>query len=104
MRKEIERKDELKLIQQGIRKPNAALLEAKRKAKENLLQSAGGDTQLKDIYQRAMDTLKVVRGETGLVFDNRMAEHKCLWDAEFPERPERFTRVMERFKFFFFVF
>lgn len=96
MRKELERKDELKLQQQGIRKPNAALLEAKRKAKQQLLTLASGDSQLKDIYQRAMDTLKCVRGETGLVFDNRMAEHKCLWDPKFPECPERFTRVMER--------
>lgn len=101
MRKELERQDELKLHKQGIRKPNAALLEAKRRAKQQLLaasSSIGGDsTQLKDIYQRAMDTLQVVRGATGLVFDHRMAEHKCLWDAEFPERPERFTRVMERY-------
>lgn len=100
MRKELERKDELKLQQQGIRKPNAALLEAKRKAKQQFLaanQSSAGDSyQLKDIYQRAMDTIRVERGETGLVFDNRMAEHKCLWDPEFPERPERFTRVIER--------
>lgn len=103
MRKELERKDDLKLQQQGIRKPNAALLEAKRKAKQQLLAggvSSGSDShQLKDIYQRAMDTLRVVRGETGLVFDNRMAEHKCLWDSEFPERPERFTRVMERYAY-----
>lgn len=43
-----------------------------------------------------MDALDVVRGQTGLVFDNRMAEHRCLWDDKYPERPDRFTRVLER--------
>lgn len=97
MLKEQQRQDEIKLQLQGIRKPNAALLEAKRKAKLQAAASSG-DTQVKDIYQQAMDAVGVVRGQTGLVYDHRMAEHKCLWDPDFPECPERFTRVMERYK------
>lgn len=38
----------------------------------------------------------MVRGDTGIVYDRSMAEHRCLWDDNYPECPERFTRVMER--------
>lgn len=37
-----------------------------------------------------------MRGATGIVYDERMVEHKCLWDPNYPENPERFTRVLER--------
>ncbi|PSN48228.1 Histone deacetylase 10 [Blattella germanica] len=38
----------------------------------------------------------MVRKQTGLVYDHRMSEHRCLWDSNYPECPERFTRVLER--------
>lgn len=43
-----------------------------------------------------MDAMQIVRGETGIIYDDRMAQHRCLWDSKFPECPERFTRVVER--------
>lgn len=91
-------KDQQRIQQQGARKPNQALLEAKRRAKQQqqLQQSNSGSSLAKDIYQTAMDAMRLVRGRTGLVYDDRMAEHRCLWDPEFPECPERFTRVLER--------
>ncbi|XP_053682261.1 histone deacetylase 6 isoform X1 [Sabethes cyaneus] len=52
--------------------------------------------QLKDIYGNALGAAELVRGATGLVYDERMAEHQCLWDRGYPECPERFTRVLER--------
>lgn len=36
------------------------------------------------------------RGKTGLVYDLRMTEHRCLWNNGYPERPERFTRILAR--------
>lgn len=38
----------------------------------------------------------MIKLETGLVFDQSMAEHRCLWDENYPECPERFTRILER--------
>lgn len=52
--------------------------------------------QLKDIYSNAMSAMELVRGQTGLVYDEKFAEHRCLWDTGYPECPERFTRVLER--------
>lgn len=42
--------------------------------------------------------MQYVRGETGIIYDDRMADHRCLWDSKFPECPERFTRVVERLR------
>ncbi|XP_067641178.1 histone deacetylase 6 isoform X2 [Eurosta solidaginis] len=35
---------------------------------------------------------------TGIVYDETMSQHRCLWDENHPERPERFIRVLERCK------
>lgn len=51
-----------------------------------------------DIYKSTKNSMDKIRGETGLVFDKRMAEHRCLWDPNYPERPERFTQILERYK------
>ena len=34
---------------------------------------------------------------SGFVYDERMKEHKCLWDLKYNEKPERLTRVFERY-------
>lgn len=36
------------------------------------------------------------RKETGVIFDRRMAEHRCLWDETYIENPDRFIRVIKR--------
>lgn len=80
------------------RGPNAALLEAKKKARQKLAakQSPLANVLIKDIYQAATNSMEKIRGETGLVYDKRMADHCCLWDRNYPECPERFTQVLER--------
>lgn len=49
-----------------------------------------------DIYQKAIDSYNIKRKETGLVFDQSMTEHQCLWDSNYPECPARLTRVLQR--------
>lgn len=39
-----------------------------------------------------------IGGKTGLIYDDRMAEHRCLW-VPHPERPARFTGIIDRYKF-----
>lgn len=38
----------------------------------------------------------MIRGETGIIYDESMAKHCCLWDPTYPECPERFTSVINR--------
>lgn len=38
----------------------------------------------------------MIRGETGVIYDESMAQHCCLWDSNYPECPERFTSVIDR--------
>ncbi|XP_062890991.1 histone deacetylase 6 isoform X3 [Mobula hypostoma] len=33
---------------------------------------------------------------TALTYDDRLTEPQCLWDSQFPERPERVTAVMQK--------
>ncbi|XP_069991653.1 uncharacterized protein HDAC6 isoform X4 [Penaeus vannamei] len=49
-----------------------------------------------DPMAKAQESKGVTRGKTGLVYDERMAEHRCLWDANYPECPERLTHTLER--------
>ncbi|KAH8247955.1 hypothetical protein KR038_010868 [Drosophila bunnanda] len=80
-------------------KPSAALLEAKRRAR-NMLKSQGSAMAVQetvtDIFQNAMNAKGLVRGPTALIYDETMSQHCCLWDKEHYECPERFTRVLER--------
>ncbi|XP_062539549.1 histone deacetylase 6 isoform X1 [Armigeres subalbatus] len=87
------------------RRPNPiSLAEAKKRGKLKMSSQTDGlapgpdpnGAQLKDIYGNALSSMELVRGETGLVYDEKFAEHRCLWDTGYPECPERFTRVLER--------
>lgn len=71
---------------------------AKREAaqKQLLLGRKANNNFVRDIYQKAIDAYEAVRKDTGLVFDQSMAEHECLWDPDYPECPARFTRVLQR--------
>ncbi|XP_011060052.1 PREDICTED: histone deacetylase 6 isoform X1 [Acromyrmex echinatior] len=79
-------------------RPSAALLAAKQEAAKRQLLSdkKSNNNFVPDIYQKAIDAYKMIRKETGLVFDRSMAEHECIWDSNYPECPARFTRVLQR--------
>ncbi|XP_023030911.1 histone deacetylase 6 isoform X2 [Drosophila willistoni] len=83
------------------RKPSAALLEAKRRARNQLKAQSNMSNivmheTVTDIFQNAVNAKGMLRGPTALIFDETMSQHCCLWDKLHWERPERFTRVLER--------
>lgn len=49
------------------------------------------------LLMQAREAKDMVRKQTGIIYDRRMTEHKCIWDPNYPECPERFTRVLERY-------
>jgi hypothetical protein len=51
------------------------------------------------LLMQAREAKDMVRKQTGIVYDRRMREHRCLWDPNYPECPERFTTVLERYGF-----
>lgn len=72
---------------------------AKQKATQRKqLEKESSNVFIRDIYQNAIDAYKVARKKTGIVFDESMIEHECLWDSNYPECPARFTQVLERCK------
>lgn len=74
---------------------SSSLAAAKKKARDRMSED-NVTTVVRDPYQMALDSKSSVRGATGLIYDRRMAEHRCLWDGNYPECPERFTEVMRR--------
>lgn len=109
-------KEKRENIVKQYRKSPVSLEEAKKKAREkNMLSTGAKNDILADIYHnvslcfgfwlcaprfnaslQALSVQKCERGETGIIYERRMAEHRCLWDEGYPECPERFTRVLER--------
>lgn len=81
-------------------RPNSSssLAAAKKKARDRMSEENSNNVvrEVRDPYQSALDSKHVVRKATGLIYDRRMAEHRCLWDQGYPECPERFTEVMRR--------
>ncbi|XP_063548311.1 histone deacetylase 6 [Cydia strobilella] len=75
-------------------KPSASVASVKRRAQQKKKHCV--DTVLRDHYQIAMDSKTKVKGPTGFVTEPRMAEHRCLWDDNYPECPERLTSVINR--------
>lgn len=64
--------------------------------KKKLQKETHHDSPVHDIYDNAINSKVLQRLSTGLVYDYSMADHKCLWDENYPECPERFLKVMER--------
>ncbi|XP_055682363.1 histone deacetylase 6 isoform X4 [Lutzomyia longipalpis] len=81
------------------RPSSSALMEAKKRARQKISSSEkrSSDVQtLRDPYQTAMEATQMIRGATGLIYDRQMAQHKCLWDENYPECPARLTSVLDR--------
>lgn len=73
---------------------HAKLMAAKRLACSRRKQNE--NHVLKDIYENAMNFSAIRRGSTGVIFDELFFEHKCLWDTEHQERPERLKVILEK--------
>ncbi|XP_050687799.1 histone deacetylase 6-like isoform X2 [Eriocheir sinensis] len=49
-----------------------------------------------DPMAKAQESLGVVRGRTGVVYSREMARHRCLWDDNHAEKPDRLLSVLDR--------
>ncbi|GLV37722.1 Histone deacetylase 6 [Carabus blaptoides fortunei] len=50
--------------------------------------------QLEDIYETASQV--ITKKKTGIVYDDRFNKHRCDWDEDYPECPERYQSVIDR--------
>uniref|UniRef100_A0A1B6LQS3 UBP-type domain-containing protein n=1 Tax=Graphocephala atropunctata TaxID=36148 RepID=A0A1B6LQS3_9HEMI len=51
---------------------------------------------IEDVYEKAQNAKEMVRGNTGLVYDTRMVNHRCLWYPSHQECPDRFMKTLDR--------
>ncbi|KAJ9582108.1 hypothetical protein L9F63_003564, partial [Diploptera punctata] len=77
-------------------KPSQAIIAAKRNARLRQANKKSPEIVIKDIYHMAREAKDMIRKQTGLIYDRHMTEHRCIWDQNYPECPERFSRVLER--------
>lgn len=54
------------------------------------------DFILKDDYAKASETATKIRQKTGLITDDFFLKHKCEWDQNYPENPERLASILRR--------
>lgn len=66
--------------------------------KRNLHKRSAKMDQVPDVYEKSASFGPIIRKQTGLIFDESMLLHKCQWDPGYPECPERYQRVIERYK------
>lgn len=52
-----------------------------------------------DDYEVAETSANQTRGKTGVVFDDYNIQHRCEWDPQHPECPERYLSVINRYDF-----
>ncbi|XP_014270934.1 histone deacetylase 6 isoform X2 [Halyomorpha halys] len=77
-------------------KPNPGLVAAKKNAQLKMGNKKPVFSFVQDVYQVARDAKEATHIPTGLVYDNKMAQHKCLWDENYPECPKRLTSIIQR--------
>uniref|UniRef100_A0A8D8ZMH7 Protein deacetylase HDAC6 n=1 Tax=Cacopsylla melanoneura TaxID=428564 RepID=A0A8D8ZMH7_9HEMI len=53
---------------------------------------------IRDMYFNAQQSKDLIMKPTGITYDDSMDQHVCLWDSNYPECPERYTRVIQRCK------
>ncbi|GLH15011.1 Histone deacetylase Rpd3 [Gryllus bimaculatus] len=53
-------------------------------------------TKKAGLSSEAREAKDMIRKETGIIYDPHMVKHQCLWDPNYPECPDRFSKVLER--------
>ncbi|XP_065165019.1 histone deacetylase 6 isoform X3 [Atheta coriaria] len=51
---------------------------------------------VQDEYAESFKSALLVRGRTGIAFNDDMIMHKCEWDSGYPENPARYVAIMHR--------
>ena len=66
---------------------------AARKAKRSSPRKSAPPVLILDPFAASMESKDRIRGKTGFVFDEKMAEHFNPWDSEHIECPQRILRA-----------
>lgn len=87
---DLNRNNSLQLHKESIKEMISRLRAQKIAEQDNI------DCVVEDVYEKAASIGPVPRKKTGIIYDDSMALHKCEWDENYPENPERYLAVMDR--------
>nr|XP_045600455.1 histone deacetylase 6-like isoform X1 [Procambarus clarkii] len=79
-------------------RPRISIEELRNVFKRQASLSQEGGDPIFDPMAKAQEAMKMVRGKTGVVYDESMTKHRCLWDEKNPECPERLLCALDRCK------
>lgn len=49
------------------------------------------------IFDRMADLEALLETQsTGVIYDDEMVKHNCIWDSNYPEKPERYLEIIKR--------
>lgn len=68
-----------------------------RKNKHRGVKAQAQHSAVFDVYEKSARMAPLTRKMTGIVYDDSMLLHKCEWDEKYPENPDRYACVMERY-------
>nr|BAW19564.1 histone deacetylase 6 [Gnatocerus cornutus] len=71
-----------------------SVISKKKKEMEEKKEPDPDETIVVDPYENSETSRLVTRGFTGIVHDPAVNTHRCEWDREHPENPERLNRVI----------
>ena len=74
---------------------SSSFLAAKESMKMKMKKNQNDDF-IRDDYATAQEAKTIIEGKTGIVYDDKMVKHFCMWDKNYPENPERFSKIIER--------
>lgn len=69
---------------------------ARLRAQVASLNPSSESLPIRDDYEAAEESRHVLRLKTGIAYDDIMALHKCEWDDNYPENPQRYHSIMCR--------
>ncbi|CAL4098436.1 unnamed protein product, partial [Meganyctiphanes norvegica] len=77
-------------------KPRISVEELRQQYRRQASQPQEEQIRLLDPLEKATRSRGMVRGDTGVVYEEKMVDHLCLWDDKHTECPQRFSSIITR--------
>ncbi|XP_017785966.1 PREDICTED: histone deacetylase 6 isoform X1 [Nicrophorus vespilloides] len=79
--------------------PRETLRDFKKRMKQNSPETNMElENCLVDDYEVSTSCDGMVRKPTGVIYNNDMLRHKCVWDSRYPENPDRYSAIIQRIR------
>ncbi|XP_044257565.1 histone deacetylase 6 isoform X2 [Tribolium madens] len=82
--------------EKGRESLKAIMAQKKKEMLQNMPDNPDSADALIDPYANSTASNYITRGKTGVVCDTEVLKHKCDWDDNYPENPQRLSAILEK--------